>query len=82
MEKSKSIAYVTFKIKNTDRIELLEQLKHVPLTDISYKFLLDIIAGLSYKELAAKYHKSESRIYKWKREIYEQLYKFDMRKLS
>lgn len=81
MQKSKPVAYVTYKIRTTDRIELLEQLKHVPLTNTNYNFVLDIISGMSYKELAEKYHKSESRIYKWKRQIYEDLHNYDMRQL-
>lgn len=81
MEKSNSVAYVVRKIKTTGRSQLMEELQEAPLNETERNFILDIINGLSYSELAAKYNKSESRIGKWKRELCERLARYDKRKL-
>lgn len=45
-----------------------------PIRTKDMDFLQDCITGLSYKELAEKYSKSEARICQWKRRVYEQLF--------
>ena len=77
-----SVAYYTNKIRFTERPVLLSELQRAPLKKRDYQFVLDIIEGYSYKELAFKYNKSESRICKWKREIFTQLHQYDIRRLS
>lgn len=71
-------AYYTQKIKKTNRQVLLQELASAPIKKIDYAFMLDIIEGVSYKELAEKYHKSEARIYQWKRTLFERLHQYDM----
>lgn len=81
MEKSKSVIYVTRMITTTPRSELYNLIKDFPLKRSEINFLIDIVEGLSYKELAIKYSKSTSRIGKWKREICDKVQKFQMRKI-
>lgn len=45
-----------------------------PIRKKDIDFLQDCVIGLSYKELAEKYGKSEARICQWKRKVYEQLF--------
>lgn len=79
MEKTRAVAYMTYKIRTMDRVELLQQIDHTPISNTDHQFLIDVIGGLSYKELAEKYCKSPSRIYQWKRTLFERLTQFDMR---
>ena len=81
MTKTPAVAYFTRKIRTTSRNALQAEIEDAPLKDQDRNFLTDIIAGMSYKELAAKYRKSESRIYKWKRKIYETMTKYETQKL-
>lgn len=76
--KTAKVAYYTHKVRSTNRQELLHQLQEAPLTDQDREFMTDIISGYRYKELAEKYHKSLSRIYQWKRTLYELLTRYDM----
>lgn len=80
MTKSTSVAYYTRKIRLTERPVLLDELKNAPLRKRDYEFILDIVEGMQYKELSIKYCKSESRICKWKRELFEQLHQYDIRR--
>lgn len=75
--KTPAVAYYTRKIRTTDRIVLLDQLDRAPLRKNDRRFMFDVIEGLTYKELAEKYNKSESRIYSWKRELFEKLTLYD-----
>lgn len=81
MEKTPAVAYVTYKIRTTDRVELLQELEHAPITYMDHDFIVDIISGMSYKQLADKYNKSSARIYQWKRTLFEKLHQYDMRKV-
>lgn len=81
MYKTPAVAYYSRKIKTTKRSTLYDQIEDAPLKKAERNFLFDIIEGLSYKELAIKYCKSESRIYKWKRELFERMHKYDTQKL-
>lgn len=81
MEKTPAVAYYTRKIRTTDRILLSEEIERAPLKKQDRYFLWDIVEGLTYKELAAKYNKSEARIAQWKREIFERMTMYDRRRL-
>lgn len=78
MQKSKPVAYVTYRIRTTDRVELLDELQHYPLKNSEKFFIQDIIAGCSYKDLANKYNLTESAIYQKKRKLYENIYTYLM----
>lgn len=82
MQKTPAVAYFDHKIKTTPRRKMYEQIEDAPLKKIDRHFLYDVIEGLSYKELSEKYNKSESRIYQWKRQLYELLSKYDYQHLS
>ena len=82
MEKTPAVAYISYKIKNTDRVQLLEELKHAPLKKVDYDIMLDIINGMTYKELSCKYDKSEAGIASWKRRLFEQLHRYEMKNLG
>ena len=75
------MAYYTRKIRTTNRMTLIAEIDNAPLRKQDRHFLWDIIEGMSYKELSDKYNKSTSRIYKWKREIFEHMTEYDRRKL-
>lgn len=81
MTKTPAVAYYSRKIRTTTRSQLYDQIEDAPLKRADRNFLYDIIEGLSYKELSLKYSKSESRIYKWKRELFERMHKYDTQKL-
>lgn len=72
-----AIAYYTYKVRTTGKRELIEELKNAPISEKDFNFLLDIINGFSYKQLADKYEKSEARIYQWKRNLFERLHRYD-----
>lgn len=82
MTKTPAVAYYTRKIRSTPRSRLYDEIEDAPLKKQDRNFLYDIIEGLSYKELSIKYCKSQSRIYKWKRELFERMHKYDTQKLS
>lgn len=81
MEKSKSVIYVMRLITTTPRSELNNILQDIPIKRTEYYFIMDIVDGLSYKELAQKYNKSESRIGKWKKEICDKIQRFQLRRI-
>lgn len=78
MQKSPAVAYYARKIKTTRRSLLQAEIEDAPLNNNERSFLIDIVAGLSYKELAYKYSLSQSRIAKWKRNVFERMHKYDM----
>jgi uncharacterized protein YjcR len=53
-----------------------------PLSQKDISFMIDILDGMSYQELATKYNKSKPRISQWKRTCFEKLQYFDYRKLN
>lgn len=77
-KKSPSIIYVYKKINTTKRSVLYQQLKEIPLNDIEYSFICDVIKGFSITELADKFHKTPSRISQWKREVCGKIHAFDI----
>lgn len=81
---TKSVNYIKRKISITSQPEMVKWVEESPLINRDKDFMMDILAGLSYKELQSKYNKSESRITQWKRLTFEKLQKYDyecMRKL-
>lgn len=71
--KTPAVAFITRIIKTTSRPQLIKLLYESPLKRSDIRLILDYADGMSYKELAAKNHKSIQRINQWKRQIYEQL---------
>ena len=78
MCKSPAVAYYTRKIRSTSRQKLYDEIEDAPLRKKDRYFLLDIVEGMTYKELAGKYYKSEAAIYKWKRKVFESMFRYDM----
>lgn len=78
MRKSPSVAYYIIKIRTTPKSALYAELEDAPLRSREYAFISDIIEGLNMKELSDKYNLSQSRIAKWKREIFEKMHSYDM----
>lgn len=72
--KTPAVAYITRLIRTTGHTDLLELLDNSPLKQKDIALFLDYAEGVSYKELAAKYGKTEGAIYAQKRKIYEQLH--------
>lgn len=79
--KSPSVAYVYKKISTTKKSVLYEELEDSPLNIRDFAFMCDIVGGLCIQELAAKYHKTPSRISQWKREVCEKVHAFDLAKI-
>ena len=77
-KKSPSVAYMTHKIRTTGRTALFKFIDDAPISTKDYAFISDVIYGYKIKELAKKYKKSESRICKWKREVFEKLHRFEL----
>ncbi len=77
-KKSPSVAYFEKKYRTTKKSEFFDWLDDSPLNTRDYSFISDVVEGLSNKELADKYHKSESRIARWKREVCEKLQEYDV----
>jgi len=77
--KSPSVSYYENKIKTTKRSVLLYEWSEAPITARDREFLVDIMEGLSLKELADKYYLTPSGITKYKRRLLTQLHRFDMR---
>lgn len=76
--KSPAIAYYSRKIKTSNKKVLIEELKDAPIKKLDFNFMLDILDGFSYKELAEKYNKSEKRIGQWKHDLFIKLHAYDM----
>ena len=81
MTRSKPIAYCEQKFRMYGKSELIQQLEDAPIRKNEVDFMKDIIDGMQYKELSAKYNKSISRLVQWKREICTKLLQYDMQKL-
>ena len=81
-KKSPSLLYVYKKILTTKKSELYAQLEDSPLSIHEYSFVCDIIAGLNMTELAEKYHRTQSRISQWKREVCEKIHAFDIANIT
>lgn len=79
--KSPAMAYFSKKIKLTARSELIDEIMDSPLSMRDINFMMDIIEGLSYLELAEKYSKSKARISQWKRTCFELLHRYEISKL-
>ena len=79
--KSPAISYYARKIKTSNKKVLIQELEMAPLRKIEFNFMLDIVEGLSYKELAIKYNKSEKSIYQIKHDLFIRLHQFDMQNL-
>ena len=78
--KTPAVAFITRLIHTTGRAELIDLLTRSPLKSRDIALLLDYAEGASYKELAAKYGKTEGAIYAQKRKIYEQLHFYLVKK--
>lgn len=78
MKKSPAIAYLTKKIRMTGRAELLQEIQDAPLKNRDRELLLMIIDGASYKEMSASFNLSTSRIAKWKHQVFEHLFRYEM----
>lgn len=74
---NKGRIYCKQRFKTTPRLELLQEIENAPLRDMERELILDVMAGLSLKELAEKYAKSPSRISHWKAEVMERLRQYD-----
>lgn len=81
MNKTPAVAYYSRKIRTTDRETLFNEIENAPLKKMERYFLWDIVEGMTYKELAVKYNKSEARIYQIKRKIFEFMTLYDKRRL-
>lgn len=81
-KKSPSVAYFDKKRRTTKKSEFYDWLDESPLSSKDYALISDVVEGLSNKELAAKYHKSESRIARWKRDVCEKLQEYDIATLK
>ena len=80
--KSPSLAYFDKKRRTTKKSEFYDWLDDSPLRAKDYAFISDVVEGLSNKELADKFHKSESRIARWKREVCDKLQEYDIATLK
>lgn len=72
--KTPAVAFITAKVRRTSRTAMRDLILNAPIRDRDMIFLQDCVTGLSYKDLAEKYNKSEARICQWKRKVYEQLF--------
>lgn len=77
-KKSPSVAYFEKKRSITKKSELYDWLDDSPLSARDYALISDVIEGLTNTELADKYHKSETRVSHWKREVCEKLHVYDI----
>ena len=78
MKKSPAIAYMTKKIRMTGRAELLQEIQDAPLKKKDRDLIIMSIEGASYKEMSAAFNLSMSRIAKWKHEVFEHLFRYEM----
>ena len=81
-KKSPSVAYFDKKRRTTKKSEFYDWLDDSPLSAKDYALISDVVEGLSIKELADKFHKSESRIARWKRDVCERLHEYDIATLK
>ena len=81
-KKSPSVAYFDKKRRTTKKSEFYDWLDDSPLSTKDYALISDVVEGLSNKELADKFHKSESRIARWKRDVCEKLHEYDIATLK
>lgn len=79
--KTPAVAFVTHLLKTTSKSELRALLYDSPLKPQDIAIIMDYAAGMSYKELAQKYNKSVQRINQQKRNAYEQLHFYLVKKL-
>lgn len=77
MIKTPAVAYTMRVIRTTSKSKLQSILDDMPLRTRDLNFIKDVSAGLSQKELAAKYNVSISRVAKWKRDLCEKFLAFD-----
>lgn len=77
-KKSPSVAYFDKKRSTTKKSEFYDWLDDSPINTREYAFICDVVEGLTNTELADKFHKSESRISHWKREVCEKLHVYDI----
>jgi len=75
--KSAAQNFFNTKIKTTPKNEFRTWLENMPISKLDFDFILDLEAGLTYKELSVKYSKSEARVYQWKRTLAERLTRID-----
>ena len=80
-KKSPSVAYFDTKRSTTKKSAFFDWLDDSPLTTREYAFICDVVEGLTNTELADKYHKSETRVSHWKREVCEKLHRYDVANL-
>lgn len=78
MTHTPAVAYCHKRFKTAGREEIYTLLDDAPLRIKDYAFLSDVIEGLSNQQLAAKYHKSPSRISQWKRSVFEQIHEYEL----
>lgn len=76
-KKSVAVLFISRQIKTTPSSCFNHLINESPLSEKDKQFIQDIKKGYSYKELAYKWCKSESTIYKWKRNIFETLHDFE-----
>lgn len=81
-KKSIGLTYYKNKIKVTPKSQLLTQLRDAPISDKDYNFMIEVLSGSSYSELARTFQKSEARIYQWKRTLFQKLYEYDISSMS
>lgn len=81
MTKTSGMAYITRKIQTTSRIQMEQFIEDSPLKNKDKIFMLDILNGMSLKELEYKYEKSQSRIAQWKRSTFEKLHYYEYAQL-
>ena len=81
-KKSPSVAYFEKKRSITKKSEFFDWLDDSPLSTRDYAFICDVVDGLTNTELADKFHKSESRIARWKRDVCERLHEYDIATLK
>ena len=80
--KSPAVAYISKKIKLSARSEFVDEIMDSPLSMKDINFMMDILSGMSYFELAEKYQKSKARISQWKRTCFETLHRYELAKLD
>lgn len=81
MKQTPAMAYTQHKISSISKSELVEYLAEAPLTAEERHLVFSISEGMRYKELAKEFCLSESRISKWKRDVFTRLHRYDMRNI-
>lgn len=80
MKKSPAMTFCIQRMKTLSKEELEARLKNAPITDLEVQVVMDIAHGMTNRELAEKYHVSESRVSSKKRELCELLHRYAMQK--